>query len=128
MAGSIALSGQLPNDDEHNGLLALAGHLASAGGDAHMMALVVFDVPKITVITDTGDQRPIVRLRHIEPIGELTEVAQVWRDRLTELKTGRMGDPLPADDDEDEVYVTGPDDDPARAAKIKRTHLSAVES
>lgn len=127
MAGAIALSGQLPNDDEHNGLLALSGHLADAGKDARVLCLVVVDVPKITIVTDTGDRRPIVRLVHIEPIGELLEVSPEWKARLAELKTGRLGDPLPEEGDTAEVYSTGPDDDPARKEKLKRSGLASVQ-
>lgn len=127
MAGAIALSGQLPNDDEHNGLLALSGHLADAGKDARVLCLVVVDVPKITIVTDTGDRRPIVRLVHIEPIGELLKVSPEWKARLAELKHGRMGDQLPEADDEAEVYATSPDDDPNRKATIKRAGLASVQ-
>ena len=42
-----------------------------------------------------------------------------------------IGEPLPgvdgAEDDEAEVYSTGYDDDPARAGKLQRTKLAAVQ-
>lgn len=136
MAGTISLSGQLPNDEDHNGLLGWESQLADMGGDARLLALVVFDVPTIKVHTDDGSRMPIVRLRVIEPVGWFEDAPAELKEIMTKLKTDRSGgDPLPGDPDDDEdqddddvAYVTGPDDDPARGEKLKRAALKAVAS
>jgi hypothetical protein len=135
MPSTISLSGQLPNDDAHNGLLGWIEQLVDKGGDARLFALVVFDVPKITIKTEDHSEMPIVRLRHIEPVGWLEDANPDLVKLMTKLGTDRQGgDPLPgvdgaADDDETlEVYATGPDDDPKRAEKLKRAPLAAVPS
>lgn len=121
MPTSHALSGQLPNDPEHNGILnRWEEPLVAAGGDARLFAFVVFDVPKIVDLTEDGTRRPVVRLRHVEPIAFLEDAPADLVTRMTELRTARNGgDPLPTQDD-DEVYVTGPEDDPNRGETLKR--------
>jgi len=126
MPNSLALSGQIPNDPEHNGLLdRWEPLLVAKGGDARLLCLVVLDVPKITTMTDDGTQRPIIRLRHIEPVSWLEDADPELVSLLTDLKTARSGgDALPGPvDDEPEVYATGPDDDPNRAVTLKRGGL-----
>ncbi len=131
MPSTIALSGQLPNDEQHNGLLGWVEQLVDKGGDARLFALVVFDVPKITIKTEDHSEMPIVRLRHIEPVGWLEDANPDLVKLMTKLGTDRQGgDPLPGVDgseDDPEVYATGPDDDPKRAEKLKRK-LAAVPS
>ena len=124
-----SLSGQLPNDPEHNGILdRWENQLVAAGKDARLLALVVFDVPKIVDMTEDGTRRPVIRLRHIEPVAFLEDADPELKSLLTDLKTARSGgDPLP-DDDEAEVYATGPDDDPNRAATLKRGRLKVVDA
>lgn len=134
MPSTISLSGQLPNDEKHNGLLGWAEQLAAEGKDARLFALVVFDVPTIKIHTEDGSEMPIVRLRHIEPIGWLADAPEHLVKLMTKLGTDRSGgEPLPgvdAEDDENpaglEVYATGPDDDPARAEKLQRANLTPV--
>jgi len=123
MPNSIALSGQLPNDEKHNGLLGWNDQLVDKGKDARLFALVVFDVPTIKIKTEDGSEMAIVRLRHIEPVGWLEDANPDLVKLMTKLGTDREGgDPLPGVDDEEdetlEVYATGPDDDPARATKL----------
>jgi hypothetical protein len=76
---------------------------------------------------------PIVRLRHIEPIGWLEDAPEHLRNLMVKLGVDRNGgEPLPGVDAEDgedqglEVYATGPDDDPARGEKLKRAALKPV--
>jgi len=128
MANTIALSGQIPNDPEHNGLIdRWEDQLSEKGKDARLLCLVVLDVPKITLMTEDGTERPIIRLRHIEPVGWLEDAPAEIVKLLSDLKTARSGgEALPGPDDDDEVYATGPDDDPQRAEKLKRAHLSPV--
>ena len=127
MPTSHALSGQLPNDPEHNGILdRWEARLVDAAGDARLLAFVVFDVPKITDITDTGARRPTLRLRHIEPVSFLEDAPSDLVTRMTELRTARTGgDPLPVDGDESEVYATGPDDDENRVVTLRRKGAKA---
>lgn len=132
MPNSIALSGQLPNDEKHNGLLGWNDQLVDKGKDARLFALVVFDVPTIKIKTEDGSEMAIVRLRHIEPVGWLEDANPDLVKLMTKLGTDREGgDPLPGVDDEEdetlEVYATGPEDDPARAGKLQRTKLAAVQ-
>jgi len=132
MPNSLALSGQLPNDEAHNGLLGWIEQLVDKGKDARLFALVVFDVPTIKIKTEDGSEMAIVRLRHIEPVGWLEDANPDLVKLMTKLGTDREGgEPLPgvdgSEDDEAEVYETGPDDDPARGAKLQRASLFAVQ-
>jgi hypothetical protein len=131
MPNSIALSGQLPNDEKHNGLIGWIEQLVDKGKDARLFCLVVFDVPKITIKTDDSSEMPIVRAVHIEPVGWLEDANPDLVKLMTKLGTDRQGgEPLPGVDgaeDEAEVYATGYDDDPARATMLKRAHLAAVQ-
>jgi len=131
MPNSIALSGQLPNDEKHNGLLGWNDQLVDKGKDARLFALVVFDVPTIKIKTEDGSEMAIVRLRHIEPVGWLEDANPDLVKLMTKLGTDREGgEPLPGVDgaqDEAEVYATGPDDDPNRSARLKRAHLAPVQ-
>ncbi|MBI4900915.1 MAG: hypothetical protein HY829_10610 [Actinobacteria bacterium] len=130
MPGTISLSGQLPNDAQHNGLLGWEEQLADKGKDARLFCLVVLDVPTIKIHTDDGTEMPIVRLRHIEPVGWLEDAPQDLVATMTRLGVERSGgEPLPGvDGGEAEVYVTGPEDDPKRSEKLKRAHLTPVQS
>lgn len=121
MPASHALSGQLPNDPEHNGLLdRWEAPLVAAAGEARLLALVVFDVPKIVDMTDDGTRRPVIRLRHIEPVSWLSAAPADLVTLMADLKGARTGgDALPTGD-EAEVYLTGPDDDTNRATTLKR--------
>ena len=121
----LTLSGEMPQDEERNGLHAWVDKLADASDEDRVIALVVLDVPKVTKIVLTGQERPTVRILQIEPLGWAAERPDDAR-RIAELAAARTGtDPLPMAEDLAEgaampAYATGPEDDPARAEASKR--------
>lgn len=120
---TITLSGQLPQDPQHNSLLDRWEQPLVDNAEAGMLiALVVIDVPKVTYVTEDALHRPTIRLRRIEAIG--------WADspegraavaEIARLSGSRLGEPLPTEPDEGgvEVYATGPEDAPERARKLR---------
>lgn len=97
MSQKIALSSKLPADEETNGLDSLHDSIVE-NPDQVICALVWFDVPKITIDTESGDERPTVRARRVEPFGTVDKVpAEVVKlaQQLQEKRTGRT--PLPFD-------------------------------
>ena len=63
------------------------------------MAVVWFDTTKVTIDTDTGAHVPTIRVRRIEPIGNVEKIPDTLRqlvDTATQDRTGRV--PLPFDE------------------------------
>lgn len=97
MSAVVKLSTKLPGDDDTNGLDALAGKLVD-DPETIRLAVVWLDVSKVTVETDSGAHIPTVRVRRIEPIGDVGDVSDAVRklvDQAQEERTGRR--PLPMD-------------------------------
>lgn len=97
MSDQIALSSKLPKDDEVNGLDSLHDSLVENPSQV-IAALVWFDVPKITIDTETGVERPTVRVRRVEPFGTTDKIPDSvikFAQDLEQKRTGRT--PLPFD-------------------------------
>lgn len=111
MSAVVKLSSKLPGDGEINGLDAKAGWLED-NPDELLCAVVLLDTQKVTIDTDTGEHVPTVRIRRIEPLGQLRDVPQAVREAMAEAEEERTGrTPLPfgvvearsADPDGDEL-------------------------
>lgn len=98
MSATVKLGAKLPADLETNGLDAQAQALTD-DPEAIRVAVVWYDTLKITDMTDTGDRIPTIRVRRIEPIGDVTTIPDTLRrlvDQAVENRTGRT--PLPFDE------------------------------
>lgn len=97
MSASVKLSSKLPGDFETNGVDSIAGRLVDEP-DQLRCAVVWFDVRHVTVDTDSGDHIPTIRVRRIEPIGDVGDVSAAVQQLVAgavEQRTGRK--PLPFD-------------------------------
>lgn len=97
MSAVVKLSSKMPGDFETNGLDSLASDLVH---DPKTIRLGVcwFDVQKVTIDADTGEEVPTVRIRRFEPLGDADEVSQAIRDAVGEAQEKRTGrTPLPFD-------------------------------
>lgn len=96
MSATVKLSSKMPGDPDTNGVDAQAGNLVSEPADVRV-AVIWFDVSKVTVDTDTDDHIPTIRVRRIEPIGLVGEVdagIQAAVERAVENRTGRKAIPF----------------------------------
>jgi hypothetical protein len=97
MSAVVKLGSALPGDVETNGLDQQAEWLIEHPKDA-VLALVWLDVKEIKVDTDTGAQIPTVRVRRIEPLGEVGDMSDAivkLAGDAFEKRTGRR--PIPFD-------------------------------
>jgi len=95
MSAVVKLSSKMPGDPETNGIDSLRADLVDEP-DEMRIALVWIDVQKVTIDTDTDEHVPTIRLRRIEPLGSIGEVAPVIRDAVqaaVQKRTGRA--PIP---------------------------------
>jgi hypothetical protein len=93
----VKLSAALPGHPDTNGVDDIATDLVD-NPETIRIGIVWFDVAKVTIDTDTGDHIPTVRVRRIEPVGDVTTVPDQLRaivDQALEARTGRT--PLPFD-------------------------------
>ena len=90
----LSLSGKLPSDDR-NGLSALAASLLANPKEVRV-AIVLFDVNRITEEPDTGARVPQVRIRAFEPITPSDDAHEMDRllRRSVERRTGKVELPL----------------------------------
>lgn len=90
MGRDLSLSGAIPGSDL-NGLIPLAKKLVDNPMEVRV-AVVLFDVSKITTKVDEDHSMPVVRLRAIEPITDpkiSAEVRKVMNDLYAE-RTGKQ--------------------------------------
>jgi len=95
MSATVKLSSALPGDEEINGLDALRDQLVNEP-DRIVVGLVWLDVPKINVDTEKDTEVPVVRIRRIEPLGDVASIPDAVRKlaaKAHENRTGRT--PLP---------------------------------
>lgn len=95
MSAVVRLASKMPGDPETNGVDALRPDLLGTP-DELRVALVWFDVAKVTIDTDTDEHVPTIRVRRIEPLGTIEDVDPVVRDAVqtaVEKRTGRK--PIP---------------------------------
>lgn len=97
MSSIVRLSSKLPGDEDFNGVDAIAIDLEK-DPDTIRVAVVFYDVAKITYDVDAGAHVPTIRVRKFEPISTVADVPTDLRvivDQAIELRTGRK--PLPLD-------------------------------
>lgn len=95
MSAQVKLSGKLPGDPDTNGVDLLRADLVEEP-DTLRIALVWIDVQKITIDTDTDEHVPTIRVRRIEPLGDVDAVSPAIRDAVqaaVQARTGRA--PIP---------------------------------
>lgn len=98
MSAAVKLGAKLPADIETNGLDAQALALTD-NPEQIRVAVVWYDTAKVTIDTDSGAHIPTVRVRRIEPVGDVEKIPAELRqivDTATEQRTGRV--PLPFDE------------------------------
>lgn len=109
MSDRVKLSSKLEGNEETNGLDAIAGKLVEDPATIRV-ALVWLDVPQVVVNTDSGAHVPTVRVRRIEPLGDVDDVSAAVRKLAADAHEARTGrTPLPFDviDYKDETLGTG---------------------
>jgi hypothetical protein len=97
----VKLSSALPGETDTNGVDALQPFLVE-DPEAIRIAVLWYDVSKVTIDTDSDLHIPTIRVRRIEPIGDVSDVPDEIRklvDAATEQRTGRAALPF------DEVEV-----------------------
>lgn len=106
MSAVVRLAGRLPGDIEINGLDSIADELCARPDDV-VVALVWFDVSKVTRDVDSHTDVPTVRVRRVEPLGGVADIASsltAMAEKAFEERTGRKAlpfDQLELDDEDD---------------------------
>ncbi|MBO0743599.1 MAG: hypothetical protein J2P43_01175 [Candidatus Dormibacteraeota bacterium] len=97
MSAIVKLSSAMPGDPGVNGIDALADDLVKDPRQLRV-AICWYDVAKTTVDTDTDDHVPTIRIRRIEPLGDLEEINPKIADLVQDAIAARTGrTPLPFD-------------------------------
>lgn len=97
MSAIVKLSSAMPGDFETNGLDQHAAWLLD-NPKALMICAIWIDVQKIVVDTDSGDHIPTVRVRRVEPLGEVGEVSAKMKEIIQDAVAERTGrTPIPFD-------------------------------
>lgn len=96
---AVKLAGRLPGSTEHNGLSAVVGDLLREP-ETTRLAIIEYDVPKITTDVESGDRVPTMRVLRIEPAGSDKEDGyQALRELMLSSAENRLGHmPLPFDE------------------------------
>ena len=95
MSAVVKLSSKLPGDPEINGLDAHRADLVDKPEDM-LVCIAYVDTSKVVIDTDSGDHIPTVRIRRIEPLGQIADVPQAVRDAMAEAESERTGrTPIP---------------------------------
>lgn len=112
MSTEVKLAGRLPASAESNGMYSVQPDLLT-DPESQRLAVIWYDVLKITRDVDQGDEVPTIRVLKIEPLGEVDEVSQVIREEVMRASEARLGHtPLPFDQhDPDGVQLLPGDDD-----------------
>lgn len=114
MSAAVKLSSKLEGDPQVNGLDAQASELYE-NPDSIRLGVVWYDVSKREIDTDTDAHVPTVRIRRFEPIGELEDAPQSFRDTVAaavEKRTGRKPIPFEISSVEEIEPLADPDGDP----------------
>lgn len=96
MSAIVKLAARLPGDAEINGLDSIRDQLLEEPSRL-AVALVWFDVARVTHDTDSGTDVPTVRVRRVEPVGTLEQTPthlQKLAEELFEKRTGRRALPF----------------------------------
>lgn len=95
MSAVVKLSSRMPGDFETNGIDAHAARLVEHPDDL-LVCVVWVDTQRVVIDTDSGDKIPTIRVRRIEPLGEVGDVSAAIRDAVqiaVRTRTGRT--PMP---------------------------------
>lgn len=108
MSTEVKLAGRLPASAESNGMYSVQPDLLT-DPESQRLAVIWYDVLKITRDVDQGDEVPTIRVLKIEPMGEVDEASQALREMVMQKAEARLGHtPLPFDQhDPDGVTVLG---------------------
>ncbi len=90
MSAAVRLSSKMPGDPETNGVDSLRTRLVDEPEDLRV-ALVWFDVARVTIDTDTDEHVPTIRIRRIEPLGTIEDVDPVVREVVQDAVAARTG-------------------------------------
>lgn len=108
MSATVKLSSKLPGEVDINGVDYLVDELVK-DPEAIRVGVVFFDVVKVIKDVDAGTAIPTIRVRRLEPIGDVTNAPDAIRkivDEAMETRTGRKA--LPFDQVEVEDYNEQP--------------------
>lgn len=96
---AVKLAGRLPGSTEHNGLGAVVLDLLREP-ETTRLAIIEYDVPKITTDVESGDRVPTMRVLRIEPAGsDKEEGYRALRELMLSAAENRLGHtPLPFDE------------------------------
>lgn len=101
MSAVVKLSTKMPGDPETNGVDSLAARLVKEGlgeeTEQIRVAVVWFDVQKVTTNSDSGEHVPTIRVRRIEPVGAVGDVdagIAAAVEAAVEKRTGRKAIPF----------------------------------
>lgn len=111
MSSEVKLAGRLPASTESNGMHSVQADLLT-DPEEQRVAVIWYDVLKITRDVDQGDEVPTIRVLKIEPLGAVDEVSKAIREEVMRASEARLGhSPLPFDDvSSDAVHVLGGDE------------------
>lgn len=103
---SVKLAGRLPGSTENNGMLSVVPDLLATPATDRMYVIWA-DVLKVTEDVETGDRVPTLRVKRIEPMGDVDEASQALQELVMKTAEQRLGHtPLPFDQtDPDGVTV-----------------------
>lgn len=90
MSAVVKLGSKLPGDFETNGLDALHDDLVKRPEQLRI-AVVWIDVAKVETSTDSGAQVPTVRVRRIEPLGDVGDASETIRQQVAAAIEKRTG-------------------------------------
>lgn len=95
MSSEVKLAGRLPASAESNGMPSVQADLLT-DPEEQRLAVIWYDVLKITRDVDQGDEVPTIRVLKIEPLGQVDEVSQAIREEVMRKAETRLGHtPLP---------------------------------
>lgn len=108
---AVKLAGRLPGSTEHNGMSAVVAELLK-DPETTRLAVIEYDVPKITTDVESGDRVPTLRVLRIEPSGgNKDEGYQALRELMMTSAEKRLGhEPLPFDEDDGIEVLDGDED------------------
>jgi hypothetical protein len=93
----VKLAGRLPQSAESNGMYSVQPELLT-DPEEQRLAVIWYDVLKITRDVDQGDEVPTIRVLKIEPMGQVDDASQALREMVMQKAEARLGHtPLPFD-------------------------------
>lgn len=111
MTAEVKLAGRLPGSIENNGMYSQHTELLDSPKQQRL-AVVWYDVLRITRDVETGDEIPTLRVLRIEPMGETDEASAALRELVLKRAEDRLGHtPLPFDETDPAGVRVHPDAD-----------------